>query len=133
MPGRQEDRPASGGARLVALRGATTVTADEPEAIMAATVELLEQLLERNSARPADLVSLFFTATPDLRSEFPAAAARRMGLGDVALLCASELAVTGAPARCVRVLAHLYSEKARHGLEHVYLHGARALRPDLEP
>jgi chorismate mutase len=119
-------------ARLIALRGATTVESDQPEPIVAATAELLKTLLERNGAAPGDLVSVVFTATPDLRAEFPAAAARRLGWDDVPLLCAREINVEGAVERCVRVLIHLYSKRPRDQLHHVYLEGARRLRSDLQ-
>lgn len=116
---------------LRALRGATSVERDDAALIEAATRELLEQMLERNSAAPEDLVSLIFTATPDLTAAFPAAAARELGLGDVPLLCAQEIAVPGALPRCVRVLMHLYTERDYASLRHVYLGEARRLRADL--
>jgi chorismate mutase len=118
----------TGAPRLRALRGATTIAADDPEAIVAGTGELLRAMLERNSVRPEDVVSIVFTATPDLRAEFPAAAARHMGLTDVPLLCAAEIAVPGAPGRCVRVLMHLYTPLEPGALDHVYLGEARSLR-----
>ena len=121
----------SAGRRLVGLRGATTVDADDHEAIVAATAELLSLMLERNTVEHDDLVSLVFTATPDLTSEFPAAAARRIGISDVPLLCASEIDVRGAIGGCVRVLIHLYTERDRSALRHVYLGRARQLRTDL--
>ncbi len=118
-------------ARLVGLRGAITVEIDDGEAIVAATTDLLQTMLERNAVGHDDLVSLFFTATPDLRSEFPAAAARRIGISDVPLLCATEIDVRGAVGRCVRVLMHLYTDRDRDTLRHVYLGSARQLRTDL--
>jgi chorismate mutase len=120
-----------GVARLVGLRGAITVEIDDGEAIVAATTDLLQTMLERNAVGHDDLVSLFFTATPDLRSEFPAAAARRIGISDVPLLCATEIDVRGAVGRCVRVLMHLYTDRDRDTLRHVYLGSARQLRTDL--
>ncbi len=117
--------------RLRALRGATTAASDSAEAIVTATRELLEELLAANGAAGDDLVSILFTATPDLTRAFPAAAARALGLDDVPLLCASEIAVPEAPARVIRVLIHLYTERSRAELHHVYLHGAAALRSDL--
>ncbi len=126
------DRPEGGeGARLKALRGATTVPRDDPEAIVAATEELLAQLLERNEVAHGDLVSMIFTATPDLNSEFPAQAARRLGISDIPLLCAVEIGVEGAIPRCVRVLVHLYTTRGYANLQHVYLGEARQLRTDL--
>lgn len=114
-----------------ALRGATTADVDTPEEVAERTVALLSAMLERNGAAHEDLISIIFTTTPDLVSMFPATAARTMGLGDVPLLCASEIDVAGATQRCIRILLHLTTERARDELHHVYLHGARALRDDL--
>jgi chorismate mutase len=116
---------------LVAIRGATTVETDARDAIMERTQELLRELLERNGVDHDDLVSIIFTATEDITSEFPAAAARAHGLGDVPLLCARELAVQGGNPNTIRVLVHCYSERPRAGLRHVYLHRASHLRDDL--
>ena len=116
---------------LRALRGATTADEDTPAQIAERTTELLAAMLEQNGATEADLVSILFTTTPDLTSMFPATAARSIGLGAVPLLCATEIDVPGAAARCVRVLAHLHTDRARDELHHVYLHGARGLRDDL--
>lgn len=121
----------SGSARVRALRGATTVPADDADSIVDATRELLEELLGRNGAGPDDLISIVFTATEDLGAAFPAVAARALGLDAVPLMCARELAVVGAPERCVRVLIHLYTSRTATELAHVYLHGARSLRGDL--
>lgn len=117
--------------RLRALRGAVTVDANDPDAIVAATRELLEEILARNGVDGDDVVSMIFTATPDLDAEFPAVAARRLGLAHVPLLCSVELDVHGAMPRCIRVLVHLYSERAAADLQHVYLRDARELRADL--
>jgi chorismate mutase len=117
--------------RLVALRGATTVETDTREALLERTRELLADLLERNAVEHDQLVSIIFTATGDLRSEFPALAARSLGLGDVPLLCARELDVTGGNPHTVRVLIHCYSTRPRSSLRHVYLHRAKHLRDDL--
>lgn len=114
-----------------ALRGATTVEADTPEAITARVTELLSELLERNGARLDDLISVLFTATPDVRSMFPATAAREVGFGAVPLLCATEIDVVGATPRCIRVLLHLTTDRSRDELHHTYLHGASQLRDDL--
>jgi chorismate mutase len=114
-----------------ALRGATTVHVDEPGHITERVVALLERMLERNEVDKEDLVSILFTATDDVHSIFPAAAARTMGLGDVPLICARELDVDGGTKKCIRVLMHLSTEKARSELHHVYLEGARGLRDDL--
>ncbi|HEX8134149.1 MAG TPA: chorismate mutase [Actinomycetes bacterium] len=117
--------------RLVALRGATTVEADTREAVLDRTGELLAALLERNAVDHDQLVSIIFTSTGDLHSEFPALAARSLGLGDVPLLCARELDVTGGNPRTIRVLIHCYSTRPRASLRHVYLHRAKHLRDDL--
>jgi len=114
-----------------ALRGATTVSADDPDLIIEATAELLREMLDRNGAEVSDLISVVFTSTPDLVSEFPAAAARRMGMQAVPLLCAQEIAVPQVVSRCIRVLLHLYSERDYASLRHVYLRDARGLRADL--
>lgn len=117
--------------RLVALRGATTVESDMREALLERTSELLTILLERNDIEHDQLVSIIFTATEDLTSEFPAVAARGLGLGDVPLLCARELSVDGGHPATVRVLIHCYSTRPRTSLRHVYLHRAKHLRDDL--
>jgi chorismate mutase len=117
--------------RLVALRGATTVETDTREALLERTSELLTILLERNDIEHDQLVSIIFTATEDLTSEFPAVAARDLGLGDVPLLCARELSVDGGNPATVRVLIHCYSTRPRTSLRHVYLHRAKHLRDDL--
>ena len=114
-----------------ALRGATTVDSDTPEQIMARTVALLEQMFERNGVDHDDLISILFTVSEDLTSAFPAAGARTIGLGDVPLLCAREIPVPGSMALCIRVLAHLTTNRARNELRHIYLEGAVSLRDDL--
>lgn len=114
-----------------AVRGATTVERDEPRLIRAAVPELLDELLDQNDLALMDVVSAVFTATPDLVSEFPAYAARRHGWTDVPILCAQELGVEGALPRCLRVLLHVETTRARHEMRHVFLHGAVLLRQDL--
>ena len=104
---------------------------DTPEQIAERTVALLEAMFERNGVAHDDLISIWFTATEDLVSAFPATGARTIGLGDVPLLCAREIPVPGSMPRCIRVLAHLSTEKARSELHHVYLEGAVGLRDDL--
>lgn len=118
-------------AAVRAVRGATTVEADEPCAVAAATRELLAAIVERNGLHPDDLISAVFTVTHDLTSTFPALAARQMGWTDVPLLCALEIPVPGALARCVRVLVHATSDRPRSAIDHVYLRRAVVLRPDL--
>ena len=113
------------------LRGATTLDVDTPEHMHERVQALLREMLERNGAQHDDLVSILFTATDDLHSMFPAAAARAIGLGDVPLICARELDVDGGTPRCVRVLMHLTTDRGRGELRHVYLEGAKGLRDDL--
>ena len=120
-----------GGRSVRALRGAITVEADSKAAITNAASELLTRLLETNGIGPDDIVSIVFTATPDLTAEFPAAGARSAGLAAVPVLSATEVAVPGALARCVRVLVHFHSERAPAELRPAYLRGARVLRTDL--
>lgn len=114
-----------------AVRGAIQVEADEREAILAGAGQLVGTVLERNGLSPADVISIVFTATPDLTAEFPAYAARQLGLTDVPLLCACEIAVPGAMPRVLRLLAHVESDRPRADIRHVYLGGAAALRTDL--
>lgn len=114
-----------------AVRGATQVDADDRQQILDATTELLEAVLSRNALSHADLISVVFTATPDLRAEFPAYAARQMGIVDVPLLCAAEIDVPGAMPRVLRLLAHVETTGPRADVRHVYLRGAAGLRTDL--
>jgi len=100
------------------------------EAILAATRELLELIVEANDLKVKDVASAIFTTTPDLTAAFPAKAAREMGWRDVALLDAQEIPVPGSLERCVRVLIHWNTEKSAAEIRHVYLRGARTLRPD---
>ena len=119
------------GMRLVALRGANTVTENTAEAILSATDKLMREILARNALDAEHLVSCIFTLTEDLDAEFPAVAARRMGLSQVPLLCAREIPVPGALPRVIRVLMHCYPPVGVVP-EHVYLGEARRLRLDLE-
>jgi chorismate mutase len=116
---------------LRGLRGATTIDADTEEQITERVQELVVEMLKRNEVDHDDLVSIIFTATDDIHAMFPAAAARGVGLGDVPLLCARELDITGSMRCCIRVLMHLYTDQGRGELHHVYLHGTRSLRDDL--
>jgi chorismate mutase len=114
------------------IRGATTVTADEPELILQATRELLEGILEGNEGmQPEDVASAIFTVTDDLASTFPAQAARAMGWSLVPMLCAREIPVPGSLPRVIRVLVHWNTELAQNEITHVYLRDAVKLRPDL--
>jgi chorismate mutase len=119
------------GWRVRGLRGATTVPDNTAEAIVEATKELLQALQEANGFGPDDVVSALFTATPDLNAAFPASAARELGWVNVPLLDASHMAVAGDIPRCVRVLLQVYTDREGRSLQHVYLRGARELRPDL--
>jgi chorismate mutase len=116
--------------RLYALRGATTVERDTSDDIAERTAELLGVVLDRNDVAIDDIVSVILSATPDLRADFPAVAARSIGLSRTPLLCCQEIPVEGAVERCVRVLMHVYLP-AGSDVHHVYLHGARQLRLDL--
>jgi chorismate mutase len=116
--------------RLHALRGANTVAANDRDSILAATDELVREILARNELEPTQVVSAIFTLTPDLDAEFPAVAARRLGFDSVPLLCAKEIAVPGAMARVVRTLMH-YHAADDHEARHVYLGEAQQLRADL--
>lgn len=114
------------------IRGATTVATDQPDLILAATRELLEAILEANPGMtPEDIASAFFTVTDDLRSIFPAQAAREMGWSQVPMMCACEIPVPGSLPRVIRVMVHWNTERAQHEIVHVYLREAVKLRPDL--
>ena len=114
-----------------AVRGATTVEADTPEAITERVVALLGQILDRNGLGEDDIISILFTATEDITSTFPATAARSMGLGAVPLICARELSITGSVQHCIRVMLHVTTTRTREEIHHVYLEGAQGLRDDL--
>ena len=116
-----------------AARGAIRIGRDDAEVVLDATARCLGELLARNGIAHDDLVSVLFTVTDDLRSAFPAEAARRMGLGDVPLMCAREIPVAGAMPNVIRMLAHFHSDRSRTAIVHVYLDGAEALRDDIEP
>ena len=117
--------------RLFALRGANSVERNDAGAIIDATDELVRELLERNSLRADAIVSVIFTMTDDLDAEFPAVAARALGLDRVPLLCAREVPVPGSLPRVIRALVHYYAPDD-HQTRHVYLGEARSLREDLE-
>lgn len=114
-----------------AIRGAIQLDSDDREHLLKSTAELISKTLHANGIDNADLVSILFTATPDITSEFPALAARELGLGDVPLMCAVEMNVAGAMPRVIRLMIHANSNKARGEIQHVYLRGATALRLDL--
>src|ERR1700761_1227508 len=114
-----------------AIRGAVQVDADEREAILEATTELVAAVMERNDLTPDDVISVLFTVTPDLTAEFPALAARKIGFHAVPLMCATEIPVPGAMPRVVRLVGHVDTHRPRSEIQHVYLRGAAALRLDI--
>jgi len=114
-----------------AVRGAIQIDSDTRDAILDGASELVQEVMGRNSLQAEQLISIWFTATPDLTAEFPAYAARLLGLTDVPLLCACEIAVPGAMPRVLRLLAHVETPLPRAEIRHVYLRGAAALRTDL--
>jgi len=114
-----------------ALRGAIQVDADDRQLILDGASALVQEVMGRNGIEAADFISILFTATPDLTAEFPAYAARQLGLTDVPLMCAAEIAVPGAMPRVLRLLAHVETALPRADLRHAYLGGASALRTDL--
>ena len=115
------------------IRGATTVEANTREAILAAATELLGEIVSANNVDRDHVASVIFSTTPDLNAEFPAVAAREMGWTDIALMCGHEMNVPGSLPRCLRILVHVNTDLGVNEIKHVYLHGARALRPDLAP
>jgi chorismate mutase len=116
-----------------AVRGATRVDVDERERVLAATRELVGEILDRNDLKPADVVSVVFTATRDLTAVAPALAARQLGLHHAALICAQEMWVQGSMPRVVRLLAHVETERPRDAVVNVYLRGTEVLRADVPP
>ena len=114
-----------------AIRGAVQISGNDRDEILAATTELVTEVMSRNDLSTDDVISVLFTATPDLTAEFPALAARKLGFQEVPLLCASELDVPGAMPRVVRLMMHVETTKPRSALQHVYLRGAAALRLDI--
>lgn len=114
-----------------AIRGATCLSKDNAEEMRDAVVELMTEIFQRNNVSNDQLVSVLFTATPDLHSAFPAAAARELELSDVPLICAQEIDVTGAMPKTVRVMVHVNTDISRAEIKHIYLRGAEALRQDI--
>jgi chorismate mutase len=117
--------------QVLALRGAITLERDDRDHLLERVERLLTEMIERNSLSSDDLISILFTATPDIHSVFPAVAARQIGLGDVPLICAQELSIDDSMPLCIRVLMHTNTELTRSELRHVYLEEARTLRDDL--
>lgn len=116
---------------LRALRGAITLERDSRDEVMNKTQRLVNEMLARNEIEHDDIVSIIFTATDDVSSEFPATAARAAGFGDIPLLCARELSIEGGTPLCIRILMHVDTDRSRDDLRHVYLDAARHLRDDL--
>jgi len=114
-----------------AIRGAIQVDADQRQAILDATAELVNEVMDRNGLSTDDVISVIFSATPDLRAEFPALATRSLGFAAVPLLCCSEIDVPGAMPRVVRLMMHVQTDRGRPQIQHVYLRGATALRLDI--
>jgi len=117
--------------RVRAIRGATQLQNDDMSEMSEAVTSLLSEIFEKNQIVKEDLVSILFTATTDLRSDFPAAAARKLDLGDIPLICAQEIPVIGSLPRVVRVMVHAYSELSHAQIKHVYTRGAEVLRRDI--
>jgi chorismate mutase len=113
------------------IRGATTVESNSKEGIVQATRELLQRMIAANGVKEEDVSCAIFTATQDLNAEFPAVAARELGWSNVALLCEQEMNVPGSLPRCLRILLLWNTEKAVNEVVHVYLKGAKGLRPDI--
>jgi chorismate mutase len=114
-----------------AIRGAIQVDADDRDAILEGTAELVSAVMSRNDLTPDDVISVLFTVTPDLTAEFPALAARKLGFHAVPLMCSTEIPVRGAMPRVVRLMAHVDTDLSRSQIQHVYLRGAVALRQDI--
>jgi len=114
-----------------AIRGAVQVDVDDRDAILDGTTELVTALMTRNDLTPDDVISVLFTVTPDLTTEFPALAARKIGFHAVPMMCATEIPVVGALPRVVRLMAHVETGRPRAQIQHVYLRGATALRLDI--
>jgi chorismate mutase len=114
-----------------AIRGAIQLDSDDREHLLRSTAELVTKVLHENNLSTAELISIWFTATPDVTSEFPALAARELGLGDVPLMCSVEMDVQGAMPRVIRLMMHVETKLSRSEIKHIYLRGAAKLRTDL--
>jgi len=117
--------------QIRAVRGAITISKDDPGEIVSATEEMLLKLMEQNQIQPQGIISIFFTVTPDIISEFPAVAARKIGLVDTPLMCAGEIPKPGALPLCIRALLYFYTDLQKSEINPVYLREAVKLRPDL--
>ena len=113
------------------VRGATMLEKNDSDEMSEAVIELLQEIFKKNSIENKDLISIFFTSTKELNCAFPAAAARKLGLGDVPLICSQEIDVPGAPKNVVRILMHINTNANRDEIKHIYLRGAEILRQDL--
>jgi chorismate mutase len=116
---------------VLAVRGAIQVDADDRDQILEGTAELVTEVMTRNALTTDEVISVIFTATPDLTAEFPALAARKLGFHEVPLLCTTEIDVPHALPRVIRLMAHIESDRPRSDIQHVYLRGATALRVDI--
>lgn len=114
-----------------AVRGATQLEIDDRDQLLARVEEMVRGVMDANELTIDDFISIMFTSTSDLRSEFPAYAARQLGFHDVPLMCARELEIEGSMPRVIRMMAHVETHLTRAEVTHVYLHGAAALRRDL--
>ncbi len=114
-----------------ALRGATTIESNSRDDILKGTEILLKEVIDRNNILKDDIISIIFSVTGDLDEAFPAAAARRIGLTEVALMCTGEINVPGSLEKCIRLMMHVNTEKKNSELNHIYLEGAKILRPDI--
>ena len=114
-----------------AIRGATQVSANSADSIAAGTQELISEILRSNGISAEEVISILFTASPDLNASFPAAAVRNLGFEGTQLICAVEIDVPGALERTIRVMAHVEIERSKEEINHIYLHGAKALRADI--
>lgn len=113
------------------VRGATTVEVDEPDVVLSATHELFAVIIHANQIQSDDVASIIFTTTADVCSVYPAKAARQLGWVDVPLICTQEMPVAGSLTHCIRILLHWNTNKAQADIQHIFLHGAAVLRPDL--
>jgi chorismate mutase len=131
IPGTLPPAPTAAPTAVRAVRGAIQLEVDEREHVLASTRELVTAVLEANDLTKDDVISIVFTATPDVHSEFPAVAARELGMGDVPLMCTQELDIAGAMPLVIRLMAHVNTPRTRSEVTHIYLRGAAALRRDL--
>ncbi len=113
------------------IRGATTVDENSSEAILRGTRELLALMIRANGLKPEDVASAIFTTTVDLDAQFPALAARQFGWTNVALMCGHEMDVPGSLRKCIRILLHWNTDKTAEEIVHIYIRGAKKLRPDI--